>query len=196
MKDVRISDAEAGMMHVAVVGSWHNAFITAACLAHLGHRITLVSESSALDIHEPGLVEMIAKACEADQLHIVDESYDESVDVVWLAIDTPLRDDDGPDVDPLILALIQSKGRFPKVTLFIIGSQVPVGFCQDAEKQLGVPVACVPENMRLGSGVKDFMLPERLVIGATEKATRERVRDMLTEPRSRDTGAQDDERVA
>ena len=31
------------MMHVAVVGSWHNAFITAACLADLGHPVVLVN---------------------------------------------------------------------------------------------------------------------------------------------------------
>src|ERR1039458_6173712 len=178
---------------IAVIGAWHNAFITATCLADLGHHITLVNHGDKpwvtfpkLDIHEPGLDDLIGKAFEArrlDYANLSDQYKTDTinpVNIVWLAIDTPLRDDDSPDVEPLILALIQCKTQFPKATLVIIGSQIPVGFCQDTEKQLGIPVACVPENMQLGNGINGFMLPDRLVIGATSKTTGDAVAELLS----------------
>jgi len=172
------------MKHIAVVGNWHNAFVTAACLASFGHHVTLVNHTKTpwdqfprLDIHEPGLDKLIVDARRQGRIHytnLVDspEDFNEVLaDVVWLAIDTPLRYDDSPDVEPLIWALGCAQGRFRRAKLFVVGSQVPVGFCQDAEKRMGVPVACVPENMRIGSGVADFLEPERLVIGATDTLT-------------------------
>ncbi len=163
-------------MHIAVIGVWHNAFITAACLAQFGHHVTLVNPDEEpwtsfpkLNIHEPGLDELIEHMrldgrLAFGNLHQPDNGHEATV--VWLAIDTPLRDDDSPDVEPLILALDRCTDRFREATLLVIGSQVPVGFCRTVEKRLGVRVACVPENMRLGSGLEDFRAPDRLVIGA------------------------------
>lgn len=179
------------MTHVAVVGSWHNAFVTAACLAHLSHQVTLVNPGEspwttfpALGLHEPGLDELLLDARTSHRLDYANltDQYDRNVpvDVVWLAIDTPLHDDDAPDVEPLLAALRAARGRFPGSELLVIGSQVPLGFCQRVEREIdGWRVACVPENMRLGSGVQDFMRAERVVIGASRTATIDAAEELL-----------------
>ena len=176
------------MTQIAVIGAWHNAFITAACLASIGHDVMLVNPDApawtsfpALGIHEPGLDELLAKAREKSALSWANltDDLDGAASVVWLAMDTPLRDDDSPDVEPLLVALSKVRGRFPGISMLIVGSQVPVGFCRRVERELELPVAYVPENMRLGSGVKDFLHPDRYAIGATKEETRKIVAELL-----------------
>ena len=164
------------MTHIAVVGSWHLAFVTAAGLAELGHHVTLFSGSKQrLDIHEPDLDALIEEMRARGRLNFhtyvgACNAFPDNIDVLWLCVDTPLHDDDSPNVEPLIMTLDNYKAR-----LVVISSQVPVGFCQAMEKKLGKPVAYVPENLRLGSAVEIFRNPDRLVIGATLETTRNEV---------------------
>ncbi len=162
----------------AVVGDWHLAFVTAACLADLGHRTVMVSPGGerpdghedsfpAPPVLEPGLPEMIARAQAAGTLHHASGIAGHwSADVVWLAIDTPVDSHDEPDVAPLLSAARAIAHHRCCRAVFVVTSQVPVGFCDALEDETGLTVACVPENLRLGSGIESFLRADRKVVGA------------------------------
>ena len=165
------------MTHIAVIGAWHNAHVTAACLAQLGHKVTLVNPSPVpwtsyprLDVVEPGLKELVSEMrktrLDYANLYPAQDDIEVPADIAWLAIDTPLRDDGSPVVDDLTKALVDAQERFPDADTIVISSQVPVGYCAGIEKLLGKPVVYVPENMQLGDAVNGFMYPDRLVVGS------------------------------
>jgi UDPglucose 6-dehydrogenase len=177
------------MTHIAVIGVWHNAFVTAAGLAELGHRVTLVNSGSepwtefpTLGIHEPGLPDLLTSMRSAGRMYYanIGSMPDDvaHVGVVWLAIDTDLKEDGSPDVRSLVAALDPS--RFTGAPLIVVGSQVPIGFCGNVENKIARPVAYVPENYRLGAALTVFRSPDRLVIGATLESTRKEVAELLS----------------
>ena len=174
----------------AVIGDWHNAFITAACLAHLGHRTVLVNpmlsgqsewtEFPRLALVEPDLPEMIERGRKDGLLEYANGIGDHwTADFVWLAIDTPVDERDEPDLRTLFAAAERVASSGSARQAFVVSSQVPLGFCSHLEKGLGLIVACVPENLRLGRGVETFLRGDRLVVGATRLETTERVRALL-----------------
>lgn len=172
----------------AVIGDWHLAFITAAGLADLGNRVLLVNphpdrpwkEFPRLQLNEPNLSETIEKAQANDRLsftNAIDSSWDAKF--VWLAIDTPVDEEDRVDLSPLrraAEAVAKAKARGQR---FVVTSQVPLGFCGELEKDFGLEVAYVPENLRLGQGLKTFLEADRLVIGARLPEFREAVHGLF-----------------
>ena len=186
------------MTTVAVIGSWQLAHVTAACLAESGHGVALVNETGVWDhypqcpVDEPGVDELagtlLAKGSLTwTTLHPDKDSFGTLgmcalVKTLWLAIDTPLDVSGAPDVGPLCAAVEAAEVRFPNADLIVVGSQVPLGFCAKLEGAIGKPVACVPENMRIGDGLRGFRHPDRLIIGAARGETRGVVAAMLLAP--------------
>jgi len=174
---------KASQFDVAVIGDWHNAHITAACLAKLGHRVVLVNPTPekpwtsypALALHEPGLPELVAEGTAEGRLHHAND-YAWTAEFTWLASDTPIDENDRPHTETLTAVAEQMKGR---PGIFIVGSQVPLGFCANVEREYGLTAACVPENLHLGRGVDTFMSGDRIVIGATTAETVARVRALF-----------------
>ncbi|HSY21373.1 MAG TPA: nucleotide sugar dehydrogenase [Polyangiaceae bacterium] len=174
----------------AVIGDWHLAFITAAGLAELGHSTLLVNPLGAgktpwpdfpeLALNEPGLPETIAEARGRGKLaHVNGVDAGWAADFVWLAIDTPVDERDEPDTSTLLRAAQDVAASGCCKGVFVVTSQVPLGFCAQLEETLGLTVACVPENLRLGKGIETFLRADRLVIGASASETRAGVRALL-----------------
>ena len=168
----------------AVIGEWHLAFVTAACLAKVGHRTALINpnknhewkEFPQLALNEPGLPEMIAEAKKLDNLHFENGFSDSwTADTVWLAIDTPVNDQDEADTSPLLEAIEGVARHKNAKEVFAISSQIPLGFSDEVEKKFGLKVAYIPENLRLGKGIETFLRADRTVIGANTDDTRNKV---------------------
>src|SRR4051812_47296997 len=94
---------------VAVIGEWHLAFCTAACLADAGRSVVFVNPfgkwpaEPQCPVHEPGMKEMLEKARANSKLTFANGINDEwSADIVWMAVDTPVSDKDEPIVTPLL----------------------------------------------------------------------------------------------
>jgi UDPglucose 6-dehydrogenase len=174
---------------IAVVGNWHLAFTSAACLSSVGHKVLLmnvdgnkaapVGEFPKPPVAEPGLPEMIQACHSAARLDYSESPQGWTAESIWLAIDTPVSDKDEPDVAPLVNTLTEVFKTHSEVRTLIVSSQIPVGFGRELQERFKRPVVYVPENLRLGKGIETFLRADRTVIGADAESERHYVKDLL-----------------
>jgi UDPglucose 6-dehydrogenase len=174
---------------VAVIGDWHLAFVTAACLADAGHKTALVNhqgewpnastEFPACPVHEPGMPEMMAKAQKNGLLSIESGIKGQwEADIVWMAVDTPVTENDEPQVAPLI-EIAHAVAKHTKPRIFATSSQIPISFSKKLEDILGRKIAYIPENLRLGQGIATFAKADRTVIGASTPEIAEAIKTLM-----------------
>ena len=167
-------------MRVCVLGLWHLGTVTAAGLAELGHQVTAVDFDAAqvaaraagkAPVFEPGLDELLRRGCASGRLRFAaPEEGLPQAEVVWAAYDTPVDDEDEPDVDFVLTRIEAAVARMSPNALLLVSAQLPVGSVARLERAATerggrVRAACCPENLRLGSAVSDFLHPHRLVAG-------------------------------
>lgn len=199
-----------GGFDVAVIGAGYVGLTTAACLAHLGHRVQcadiLPDRVEALSrgevpIVEQGLDALVAEGLETGRLRFVlgAEEAARTSEFVYLSVPTPQGLDGSAD-----LSFIEDVAReigpvLPADAVVINKSTVPVGSTRVVEKELGrsdVHVVSNPEFLREGSAVTDFLEPDRVVIGSDDQSAAIRVAAlyvgvpaplMVTDPASAET---------
>jgi UDPglucose 6-dehydrogenase len=180
-------------MKVCVLGLWHLGTVTAACLASAGHDVTgldvdegVVSGLAAgkAPLFEPGLDDLVKAGLASGRLHFTTgvAAAVTPADVVWIAIDTPVDDEDRADV---ALVTGRAVSLFPHVrdgARVLLSSQVPVGTTRqlvrafaDASRGRTAGFGYAPENLRLGKAIDAFTRPDRFVCGVRRPADRDRV---------------------
>ena len=167
---------------IAILGLWHLGEVYSAGLAELGHQVVGISEDEALianfkkgepPLPEPGLKELIVKnQLEGRLRYSVDFSEIAKANVLWLAFDTPVNDEDDVDLSPIWNALEKSLPYLSTSVLLIVSSQIPVGtseqirdFLRRSRSDLKLSYLYIPENLRLGEALRCFMEPGRIVVG-------------------------------
>lgn len=178
---------------VCVIGIWHLGSVYSACLAELGYSVVGVDkEQNRVEnlnrgvppLFEPGLGELIAKNVRLGKLRYIMDLRDALVDAsfVLITFDTHVDEEDEVDLSEIFGTIEEMAGYLENGSIIIVSSQVPVGTCEEIksvirhkEPSLDFDVAYVPENLRLGQAIKRFMNPERLVIGADNDNTLDRV---------------------
>lgn len=178
-------------MRVCVAGLWHLGTVTAACLAAAGHDVTgwdaneqtVASLSGGTPpIFEPGLQELVAAGIANGRLRFTTDRADalRDAEVLWIAYDTPVDDEDRADVD---FVARQTKSLLPHAAdgaLVLISSQVPVGTTRTIEAETPrLHFAVSPENLRLGKAIEVFTHPDRVVVGVRSDADFERIAALL-----------------
>jgi UDPglucose 6-dehydrogenase len=178
---------------LSVAGLWHLGSVTAACLASAGHDVTGFDPDANVvrrltdgqpPIFEPGLPELVRKACREGHLRFSPDPRDavRESEVVWIAWDTPVDRDDRADVEAVIANAALLLPHLSPGTLVLVSSQLPVGSvgrleqeCRRARPGVAITFGCVPENLRLGQAVDRFLSPDRVVVGVRHPDDRERV---------------------
>lgn len=170
-------------MRVLVIGGWHLALVTSACLAAKGHQVDLVPEEneqiehlkqSLLPIDEPGLTDLFRKMTTESRLAVssLDEIQAESYDAVWVAVDTPVDHNDNANVEYVIEIAVHVLQKFRHRTVIINSSQLPVGSVERIQSEVRArslvthEIVAVPENLRLGNAIEAFLHPDRVIVGA------------------------------
>src|SRR5947207_1451683 len=126
-------------MHIAVFGLWHLGSVTAACLAEAGHDVIgLDFDSDVVEglasgkapLHEPGLDDLLAAGLASGKLRFTSETAAalRDADVLWVAFDTPVDDQDEADVGFVRERLERGAGAIRPGTIVLVSSQVPAGF--------------------------------------------------------------------
>lgn len=182
-------------MRICVVGLWHLGCVTAACLAHGGHEVVgldddpgLIADLRAgrLPLFEPGLDELTAAGVAAGRLHFENKPrHVGGADVVWIAYDTPVNENDVPDVAFVVERVTALIPHLSDGCLVLISSQLPVGTTRTlaaaaaAAGRTGLTFGYTPENLRLGRAIEVFTKPDRVVVGLQSEADRPKVAGML-----------------
>lgn len=180
-------------MRVTVFGLWHLGCVTAACLAEAGHQVVGLDLDGAVvndlhhgkpPLHEPGLAELIQSSQAAGTLKFTTDAvaavYD--ADVVWVAFDTPVNENDEADVAWVERCFDTIAPALQPGTVVLTSSQVPVGFTAAMERtwdERGLRFAVSPENLRLGKALDCFRKPERVVVGCRDEETRTILRELF-----------------
>lgn len=187
---------------VAVLGLWHLGSVSTAGWTATGRRVVAWDPDPQLragiaarhaPVAEPGVDAALAAALAGDALIVADdaETAIASAAVTHLAFDTELGNSGLPDDPRLDDAVACFTAAAPDGALLLVSSQIPVGTCVRWKTTLdsanrGLLLAHIPENLRLGSALEDFLHPPRLLIGADDEAAYERAAAFLvplgTEP--------------
>jgi UDPglucose 6-dehydrogenase len=168
---------------VTVIGGGYVGLVTAACLAHLGNRVTVVETDherlrelcrGRCPIHEPGLPELLAEGSASGGLrftHDCASAVPES-ELVFVTVNTPARDDGETDTTWVLAAVDAASVYMRPGTTLVIKSTAPPGTADKLAADLpdGVEAVCNPEFLRQGTAVQDFMQPDRIVIGVQDRA--------------------------
>ena len=174
-------------MNIAIVGTGYVGLVSGACFAEMGVDVTCVDiDQNKIDrlllgeipIYEPGLEDMVKRNVEAGRLHFTTDltSCLDDVEVVFSAVGTPPDEDGSADLK-YVLAVARTFGRhIKKYTILVTKSTVPVGTAQKVKaviqeeldkrgEKVAFEVASNPEFLKEGAAVKDFMTPDRVVVG-------------------------------
>lgn len=183
------------MPTVCVLGLWHLGSATAACLAGAGYTVVGLDgdadtveglQAGRAPISEPGLNELLAEGIAAGRLRFTIDPVDAlaQADVVWVAFDTPVDDNDNADEGWVRARLDEVRPAIQPGTLVFMSSQVPVGFTQALEaawrpSDPTLQFASSPENLRLGQAIQTFRQPGTVCVGLGAGADRDRVTALL-----------------
>ena len=170
--------------HVAVFGTGYVGLVTGACFAELGHRVTVrdvVAEKveqlrrGEVPIYEPGLEELIARNAERLSFTTdVDEAIDDA-EFVYVAVGTPPTYSGDADLSA-VWTVIDELPEVDRRVVVCMKSTVPVGTGEkvrhrlDARGLAQVGYVSNPEFTAEGTAVRDFMEPDRIVVGAFDEA--------------------------
>lgn len=182
-------------MNIAIVGTGYVGLVTGACFADTGVNVTCVDvdekkiaelKQGKMPIYEPGLDELVTKNYAAGRLHFttsLEEVLNEQ-DIIFSAVGTPPDEDGSADLK-YVLQVARTIGRnLNKYVVVVTKSTVPVGTAvkirdvinEELEKRgvkIDFDVASNPEFLKEGSAIKDFMSPDRVVVGVdSERAKR------------------------
>ncbi len=177
------------MSNVTVIGAGYVGLTTAACLAHLGHKVVCCDidpnrismlEQGKIPIVEDGLEELVLSGIGSGQLSFVlgARHATSGSEVVFLCVPTPQRQDGSADMSYIVEAVNEIAENLDPGTVVVNKSTVPVGSTTVVESTLNRPDVLVvsnPEFLREGSAVHDFLHPERIVIGSDDQGAAIRV---------------------
>ena len=185
-------------MKVCVQGLWHLGTVTAAGLASVGHEVTGLDEDAATvdnlaqgiaPLFEPGLDDLLQTGIANDKMKFSTSPIQalEGAEVLWVAFDTPVDDEDQADV-AFVQGRIQMVMPFlPDGAVILISSQMPVGsisklesFARQNLPAKNLSFACSPENLRLGKALEVFLKPDRIVVGTRNERTRQIIEKLLS----------------
>jgi UDPglucose 6-dehydrogenase len=175
-------------MKISVIGSGYVGLVTAACLADVGHTVLCLDNNQAkiqalkkniIPIFEPGLDAIVRKNVRQHRLEFSSDMKQlSSTDVIFIAVGTPPAKNGEADLAN-VFAVAATIGKLAQRPMVIVNkSTVPVGTAQKVEaiiakelasRRLAQKFAVVsnPEFLKEGTAIKDFMKPDRIVIGSS-----------------------------
>ena len=179
-------DLASREVKVSVIGTGYVGLVSGVCFADLGFKVVCIDNntqkidllnSGVVPIYEPGLEALMKKNTEAKRLSFsADINQIADADVIFVAVGTPSKENGGADLSYIYQAAEDVARHMKKDAVLVIKSTVPVGTSKAVKsflykKGLTVDLASNPEFLKEGSAVKDFMFPDRIVLGTeTQKA--------------------------
>lgn len=175
-------------MRITMVGTGYVGLVSGACFADFGHQVTCVDKNAdkiaalqrgTIPIFEPDLDRLVEANARAGRLTFTTELAGPVADsdAVFIAVGTPSRRGDGhADLSYVYVAAREIAVNLKNFTVVVTKSTVPVGTGDEVERLIretnpsaDVAVASNPEFLREGAAIRDFKLPDRIVVGTDDK---------------------------
>ena len=174
-------------MNIAIVGTGYVGLVSGTCFADTGANVTCVDvdeqkierlKQGEIPIYEPGLDELVKKNVAAGRLKFTTDlaSVLDDVQIVFSAVGTPPDEDGSADLK-YVLQVARTIGQnLNHYVVVVTKSTVPVGTARKVRKaieeelekrgvEIEFDVASNPEFLKEGNAIKDFMSPDRVVVG-------------------------------
>ena len=185
-------------MNIAIVGTGYVGLVSGTCFAEMGANVTCVDvdkqkvedlQQGRVPIYEPGLDEMVLRNFREERLKFTTDlsSCLDDVEIVFSAVGTPPDEDGSADLKYVLEVARTIGAHMNKYVLVVTKSTVPVGTANkvkaviqdelDKRKvNIDFDVASNPEFLKEGTAIKDFMSPDRVVVGVES----ERAKDLMS----------------
>ncbi len=174
-------------MDIAIIGTGYVGLVSGACFSDIGINVTCIDtdkekienlRKGIIPFYEPGLGELAEKNAKAGRLTFDSDlaAAIDKVEVVFIAVGTPADEDGSADLRYVLEVARQIGESRNKYTLVVTKSTVPVGTAKLVKQtirrelerrgtEVDFDVASNPEFLKEGAAIKDFMSPDRVVVG-------------------------------
>ena len=182
-------------MNIAIVGTGYVGLVSGTCFAEMGAHVTCVDvdakkiqklKNGIMPIYEPGLEELVKRNVGFERLKFTTDLTEvlDDVEVVFSAVGTPPDEDGSADLKYVLAVARQFGQNINKYTILVTKSTVPVGTAKKVKAaiqeeldkrgvQVPFDVASNPEFLKEGAAIKDFMSPDRVVVGTESDKAKE-----------------------
>ena len=177
---------------ICIIGAGYVGLVSGACLAETGHRVVCVDsepkkiamlKKGVMPIYEEDLARVVKKNVKAGRLFFTNAIKDgmlhdgRRAEAIFIAVGTPPRDDGSADLSAIEKVAEEIARNMSGYTVIVEKSTVPVETCEwinrtvtrHNKKRLPFDVASNPEFLREGTAVRDFLKPDRVVLGCPSK---------------------------
>ena len=185
-------------MNITVIGTGYVGLVTGTCFAEMGNDITCVDidtqkieklKQGIIPIYEPGLEEMVSRNHKRGSLHFTTSLKEALIgsEIAFIAVGTPMGEDGSADLQ-YVLAVAKEIGQHMSKSIVVVDkSTVPVGTADKVKTTIQTEldirnldikfhVVSNPEFLKEGAAVEDFMKPDRVVVGASDEKTFNKMR--------------------
>ena len=182
-------------MNIAIVGTGYVGLVSGTCFAEMGAHVTCVDvdaekiqklKNGIMPIYEPGLEELVKRNVGFERLKFTTDLTEvlDDVEVVFSAVGTPPDEEGSADLKYVLAVARQFGQNINKYTILVTKSTVPVGTAKKVKtviqeeldkRGVDIPfdVASNPEFLKEGAAIKDFMSPDRVVVGTESEKAKE-----------------------
>ena len=188
-------------MKLVIVGTGYVGLVSGACFAEFGYKTICVDKdkdrieslnSGKCPFFEPGMDDLLYKHLKISKLLSFSSSLSDSIkdaDIIFITVGTPNRRlEDDADLTSVWSVAEEISENIKNYCLVVTKSTVPIGTSDEIKKIIekkiskdNFDVVSNPEFLREGSAIKDFMYPDRVVIG-TENQRSENIMKKLYNP--------------
>ncbi|GAA4976507.1 UDP-glucose/GDP-mannose dehydrogenase family protein [Algibacter aquimarinus] len=189
-------------MKITVIGTGYVGLVSGTCFAEMGHSVTCIDvdtkkieklKEGIIPIFEPGLEAMVKRNFKNKTLSFSTKLSEhlEGCDIAFIAVGTPMGDDGSADLK-YVLQVAKEIGQHMTTPLIVVDkSTVPVGTAdkvratikealEERNVDVNFQVVSNPEFLKEGDAINDFMKPDRVVVGADDEETTEKMRALYS----------------
>ncbi len=175
-------------MKITIVGSGYVGLVSGACFAQMGNNVTCFDvderkismlQNGEIPIYEKGLKEIVEETTKKGNLIFTtsaQEAYSDAL-LIFIAVGTPMGEDGSADLSYVLSAAKEIGKNISSYTIIVDKSTVPIGTAelvrstireelQKRGAEIDFDVISNPEFLKEGVAIKDFMSPDRVVIGS------------------------------
>ena len=186
-------------MKLCMIGTGYVGLVSGACFSDLGNEVICVDKDQnkidnlkqgIIPIYEPGLEELVIKNYENKRLKFSTDlnSSIKNSDIIFICVGTPTKKNgSGADLSQIYLVTSEISKSINKFKIIITKSTVPVTTGDEIEKILSkkvnknkFSVVSNPEFLREGEAIRDFIYPDRVVIGSNDKKSATKLRNLYS----------------